>query len=58
VTASEGLFDGRGQRVVIGVEDEDSDIENVSTLDDAVAAFSPLCASPIPKASRLAPQAR
>src|SRR5258706_3452304 len=25
MTASEGLFDGRGQRVVIGVEDEDSE---------------------------------
>jgi hypothetical protein len=27
-------------------------------LDDAVAAFNPLCACPIPNASRLAPQAR
>ena len=35
-----------------------TNIGNVSILDDAVAAFSPLCASPIPKASRLAPQAR
>ena len=26
--------------------------------DDAVAAFNPLCACPIPNASRLAPQAR
>src|ERR1700752_2020452 len=25
LNASEGLFDGRGQRVVIGVEDEDSE---------------------------------
>src|SRR5260370_12181032 len=25
MTASEGLFDGRGQRVVIGVKDEDSE---------------------------------
>src|SRR3989440_1904609 len=25
MTASEGLFDGRGQRVIIGVEDEDSE---------------------------------
>ena len=31
---------------------------NVSTLDDAVAAFNPLCACPIPNASRLASQAR
>jgi hypothetical protein len=29
-----------------------------TTLDDAVAAFNPLCACPIPNASRLAPQAR
>src|SRR5262249_36371938 len=33
-------------------------IGNVSTLDDAVAAFNPLCACPIPNASRLASQAR
>jgi hypothetical protein len=35
-----------------------TNICNVSTLDDAVAAFNPLCACPIPNASRLAPQAR
>src|SRR5262245_19002409 len=35
-----------------------TNIGNVSTLDDAVAAFNPLCACPIPNASRLASQAR
>ena len=34
-----------------------TNIANVSTLDEAVA-FNPLCACPIPNASRLAPQAR
>jgi hypothetical protein len=35
-----------------------TNIGNVSTLDDAVAAFNPLCAFQIPNASRLASQAR
>jgi len=35
-----------------------TNIGNVSTLDDAVAGFNPLCACPIPNASRLASQAR
>jgi hypothetical protein len=35
-----------------------TNIGNVSTLDAAVVAFNPLCACPIPNASRLAPQAR
>src|SRR5262249_28553746 len=35
-----------------------TNIGYVSTLDDAVAAFNPLCACPIPNASRLASQAR
>ena len=39
-------------------ESSRTNIANVSTLDDAVAAFNPLCACPIPNASRLAPQAR
>jgi hypothetical protein len=39
-------------------ESSRTNIGNVSTLDDAVAAFNPLCACPIPNASRLAPQAR
>ena len=38
--------------------DPPGNIGNVSTLDDAVAAFNPLCACPIPNASRLASQAR
>ena len=39
-------------------ESSRTNIGNVSTLDDAVAAFNPLGACPIPNASRLAPQAR
>jgi hypothetical protein len=35
-----------------------TNIGNVSTFDDAGAAFNPLCACPIPNASRLAPRAR
>ena len=39
-------------------ESSRTNIGNVLTLDAAVAAFNPLCACPIPNASRLAPQAR
>jgi NADPH:quinone reductase-like Zn-dependent oxidoreductase len=35
-----------------------TNIGTVSTLDDAVAAFKPLCACPIPNASRRVPQVR
>ena len=39
-------------------ESSQTNIGNGSTLDNAVVAFNPLCACPIPSASRLAPQAR
>jgi hypothetical protein len=39
-------------------ESTPTNIGNASTIGDAIAAFRPPCACPIPNASRLAPQAR
>jgi hypothetical protein len=60
ITAVDGraicdLLEGRTARPP---ESSRTNIGNVSTLDDTVAAFNPLCVCPIPNASRLAPQAR
>jgi hypothetical protein len=56
VVGGRAMGDVREDRTAGLPESSLTNIGNVSTLD--YAAFSPLCACPIPKVSRPAPQAR
>jgi len=52
------MCDHDQDRLLVRPKSSPTHIGNVATLDDAIAAFKPLCACPSPNVSRLAPPVR